>query len=98
MSDRDLAAPVFCLAGVRQGDEQVKGLAWPVAGKPTAVPAFNDLARYNGFPLNHPGAVQTSSLSSLRSWWDPLVQLVLNDGPSKLVRNFLRTLIDDINR
>ena len=29
----------------------MKGLSWPVAGTPTAVPDFNYLARYNGFPL-----------------------------------------------
>ena len=29
----------------------MKGVTWPVAGAPTAVPDFNYLARYNGFPL-----------------------------------------------
>ncbi|KQP22811.1 alpha/beta hydrolase domain-containing protein [Pseudorhodoferax sp. Leaf267] len=29
----------------------MQGVTWPVAGTPTAVPAFNYLARYNGFPL-----------------------------------------------
>jgi hypothetical protein len=29
----------------------IKGLSWPVAGTPTAVPDFSYLARYNGFPL-----------------------------------------------
>jgi hypothetical protein len=29
----------------------MKGLTWPVAGVPTAIPEFNYLARHNGFPL-----------------------------------------------
>ena len=29
----------------------MQGTSWPVAGVPTAVPSFNYLARYNGFPL-----------------------------------------------
>jgi hypothetical protein len=29
----------------------MKGLTWPVAGVPTAIPDFNYLARHNGFPL-----------------------------------------------
>jgi hypothetical protein len=29
----------------------MQGLSWPVAGTPTAIPAFNYLARYNGFAL-----------------------------------------------
>lgn len=29
----------------------MKGLSWSVAGTPTAIPDFNYLARYNGFPL-----------------------------------------------
>ncbi|UUX94883.1 alpha/beta hydrolase domain-containing protein [Aquabacterium sp. J223] len=29
----------------------MKGLTWPVSGTPTAIPEFQYLARYNGFPL-----------------------------------------------
>jgi len=29
----------------------MRGLTWPVAGTPTAIPDFNYLARHNGFPL-----------------------------------------------
>lgn len=29
----------------------MKGLSWPVGGTPVAIPEFNYLARYNGFPL-----------------------------------------------
>jgi hypothetical protein len=57
---RDVAPPASQVPKLADGtlaqpDQLVfptmRGLEWPVNGTPTAVPAFNYLARYNGFPL-----------------------------------------------
>lgn len=57
---RDVAPPASQVPKIADGtlvrpDQLVfplmKGLSWPVAGVPTAVPDFNYLARYNGFSL-----------------------------------------------
>ncbi|WP_181179339.1 alpha/beta hydrolase domain-containing protein [Methylibium rhizosphaerae] len=57
---RDVAPPASQVPRLADGtlvrpDQLVfpvmQGLEWPVNGTPTAVPAFNYLARYNGFPL-----------------------------------------------
>lgn len=57
---RDTAPPVSAVPRLADGtlvrpDElrfpTMKGLSWNVDGKPTAIPAFTYLARYNGFPL-----------------------------------------------
>ncbi|MBO9649807.1 MAG: hypothetical protein J7605_14965 [Variovorax sp.] len=57
---RDIAPPASQVPKVADGTlvqpsqlqfPTITGLSWPPSGTPTAIPAFNYLARYNGFPL-----------------------------------------------